>query len=292
MLNCIISPPRTDGYFERGDTRPNVSVVLATFLRINVTGQATGKLSIFAGASGSPVIPPAKAFSILDHEENATNTPRSKSRNAHTLAHASAFTRRWGVTARATRERRSRRHCKFHGGLSIRRELVSKAHQSRWWTKHDRARVYTRGGLSIFANFLPSHSIARCLWPTPLIVVARQQSISAHDIRTQPRLRILRVCLFFFYFSFFLSFFFFFPLVFIPCEVTPWLIHSILLSIPWLFAQRAPTNWFTRFIWDRWEETWPRKTAASRIMFLFFFRIISFSGRDFVLKEMREKETL
>lgn len=216
MLNCIISPPRTDGYFERGDTRPNVSVVLATFLRINVTGQATGKLSIFAGASGSPVIPPAKAFSILDHEENATNTPRSKSRNAHTLAHASAFTRRWGVTARATRERRSRRHCKFHGGLSIRRELVSKAHQSRWWTKHDRARVYTRGGLSIFANFLPSHSIARCLWPTPLIVVARQQSISAHDIRTQPRLRILRVCLFFFYFSFFLSFFFFFFSRFYP----------------------------------------------------------------------------
>lgn len=215
MLNCIISPPRTDGYFERGDTRPNVSVVLATFLRINVTGQATGKLSIFAGASGSPVIPPAKAFSILDHEENATNTPRSKSRNAHTLAHASAFTRRWGVTTRATRERRSRRHCKFHGGLSIRRELVSKAHQSRWWTKHDRARVYTRGGLSIFANFLPSHSIARCLWPTPLIVVARQQSISAHDIRTQPRLRILRVCLFFFYFSFFLSFFFFFFLSFL-----------------------------------------------------------------------------
>lgn len=63
-----------------------MSAVLATFLRINVTGQATGKLSIFAGASGSPVIPPAKAFSILDHEENATNTPRSKSRNAHTLA--------------------------------------------------------------------------------------------------------------------------------------------------------------------------------------------------------------
>ena len=75
-----------DGYFERGDTQANVSAVLATFLRINVTGQATGKLSIFAGASGSPVIPPAKAFSILDHEENATNTPRSKSRNAHTPA--------------------------------------------------------------------------------------------------------------------------------------------------------------------------------------------------------------
>lgn len=86
-----------------GDTQANVSVVLATFLRINVTGQATGKLSIFAGASGSPVIPPAKAFSILDHEENATNTPRSKSRNAHTLATPVAFTRRWGVTARDTR---------------------------------------------------------------------------------------------------------------------------------------------------------------------------------------------
>lgn len=109
-----------------------------------------------------------------------------------------AFTRRWGVTAR-DRERRSRRHCKFHGGLSIRRELVSKAHQSRWWTKHDRARVYTRvhtrGGLSIFGNFLPFHSIARCLWPTPLIVVARQQSISTTRY-PQPRLRILRVCVF------------------------------------------------------------------------------------------------
>lgn len=293
MLNCIISPPRTDGYFERGDTRPNVSVVLATFLRINVTGQATGKLSIFAGASGSPVIPPAKAFSILDHEENATNTPRSKSRNAHTLAHASAFTRRWGVTARATRERRSRRHCKFHGGLSIRRELVSKAHQSRWWTKHDRARVYTRGGLSIFANFLPSHSIARCLWPTPLIVVARQQSISAHDIRTQPRLRILRVCLFFFYFSFFLSFFFFFFLSFLsPAR----LLHD------WSTLSYCRFHGCLRNVRPRIDSLGSYGTGEKRrdrakllpreLCFYFFFRIISFSGRDFVLKEMREKETL
>lgn len=292
MLNCIISPPRTDGYFERGDTRPNVSVVLATFLRINVTGQATGKLSIFAGASGSPVIPPAKAFSILDHEENATNTPRSKSRNAHTLAHASAFTRRWGVTARATRERRSRRHCKFHGGLSIRRELVSKAHQSRWWTKHDRARVYTRGGLSIFANFLPSHSIARCLWPTPLIVVARQQSISAHDIRTQPRLRILRVCLFFFYFSFFLSFFFFFLSFLSPAR----LVHD------WSTLSYCRFHGCLRNVRPRIDSLGSYGTGEKRrdrakllpreLCFYFFFRIISFSGRDFVLKEMREKETL
>lgn len=293
MLNCIISPPRTDGYFERGDTRPNVSVVLATFLRINVTGQATGKLSIFAGASGSPVIPPAKAFSILDHEENATNTPRSKSRNAHTLAHASAFTRRWGVTARATRERRSRRHCKFHGGLSIRRELVSKAHQSRWWTKHDRARVYTRGGLSIFANFLPSHSIARCLWPTPLIVVARQHI----DIRTRyphtasftnpPSLPFL------FLFFFLPLFLFFFFLSFLsPAR----LLHD------WSTLSYCRFHGCLRNVRPRIDSLGSYGTGEKRrdrakllpreLCFYFFFRIISFSGRHFVLKEMREKETL
>lgn len=196
-----------------------------------------------------------------------------------------AFTRRWGVTARDTRTAVAStlqipRWTVHSKRTRFESAPITLMNQTRQGTRVH-ARTHARG-LSIFGNFLPFHSIARCLWPTPLIVVARQQSISTTRY-PQPRLRILRVCVF-------LLLFFFLSLVFIPCELTPWLIHSILLSIPWLFAQRAPTNWFTRFIWDRWEGTWPRKTAASRIMFFFFFWISSFSGRDFVLREKCERK--
>lgn len=118
-----------------------------------------------------------------------------------------AFTRRWDVTGRDTRTAvastlqipRWTVHSKRTRFESAPITLINQTRQG--------TRVHARGGRDCLSlgNFLPSRSIARCLWPTPLIVVARQQSISATRY-PQPRLRILRV------FSFYFSFSRFYPL--------------------------------------------------------------------------------
>lgn len=187
-----------------------------------------------------------------------------------------AFTRRWGVTARDTRTAVAStlqipRWTVHSKRTRFESAPITLMNQTRQGTRVH-ARTHARGVVYLwklsafpFDCSLPVTDTANCRGPP---------TIDIHSLVYE--------------FSEFAFFSFYFSLVFIPCELTPWLIHSILLSIPWLFAQREPTNWFTRFIWDRWEGTWPRKTAASRIMF-FFLDKLALRSRFRIKREMREK---
>lgn len=192
-----------------------------------------------------------------------------------------AFTRRWGVTARDTRTAVAStlqipRWTVHSKRTRFESAPITLMNQTRQGTRVH-ARTHARG-LSIFGNFLPFHSIARCLWPTPLIVVACQQSISTTRY-PQPRLRILRVCVF---------------LLLFFSRFYPLRAYSMIDPLyPIVDSMAVCATWAHELIHSVHMGPVRRDVTAQNCClanYVFFFWISSLSDRDFVLREKCERE--